>query len=319
MQHAHTYGDGPVLITGICGAFGKMVAKRLSKTMDVIGVDLRSWKHKPKTVELYALDLRHNSTYDFLCRKRPAAVVHLGVMRNPLKYPEEGKTCSFNLDVTNRILKLVEEVGVKKLVFLSSSNLYGPSARTSGFLSEEVPLHGADRSPEIRDLVMLDVMVQSFLWKHPHAETVILRPVHLVGAGLNNAPSRYFGLHKVPTLIGYDPVIQIVDAEDATRSVELALRPQVRGIFNVIGLEQAPLSRVIRACGKPSVPLPEFVLRMFLNQIFQRRFAAFPSGELAHLKYTCLADGSYAKQELGYEPRIPLQKTLQGFLNKPTM
>ena len=41
---------------------------------------------------------------------------------------------------------------------------------------------------EMRDLVKLDMYAQSFVWKHPELETVILRPVNIVGPTVRNAP-----------------------------------------------------------------------------------------------------------------------------------
>ena len=172
-------------------------------------------------------------------------------------------------------------------------------------------MHGADRSPEMRDLVALDMMIQSFFWKQPNIETVILRPVHIVGSELNNAPSRYFRLDKIPTLLGYDPMVQLVHASDVARAIQLSLKPNVRGIFNIVGDSQAPLSRLIKKLKTPSFGIPEFVLRRLMRSAFRYRLVSFPPGELDHLKYTCLIDGSLAAKELKYEPKVNLSAILK--------
>src|SRR5690606_30529253 len=115
---------------------------------------------------------------------------HLGVMHNPRK--EMGhESYHYNLDVMSQVLKLCEQLKVPKFIFLSTANLYGASATSSGFLSEEAPLLGGGKSPGWRDLISLDMMAQSFFWKRPEIETVVLRPVHIVGPHLKNAPTNY--------------------------------------------------------------------------------------------------------------------------------
>lgn len=299
-----------VLLTGVSGALGQMIAKKLASSFGVIGVDQRPFKKKPAQVELLNLDLRRKSAFIALKKKAPQCIVHMGVIRNPLKHREDSNAYHFNLETTSQILKLAEELEVRKFVFLSSANLYGPSARSSGFLEEDSALHGADRSPEIRDLVALDMMIQSFFWKMPQIETVILRPVHIIGSELNNAPSRYLKQSYIPTLLGYDPMIQLVHALDVVQAIKLALSGNKRGIFNIIGESQAPLSRLIQALGKRNYPLPEIALRTFLKTAFRYRLTSYPPGELDHLKYTCLVDGKRAGLELGYKPKFTLMESI---------
>src|SRR3989338_87062 len=288
-----------VLLTGISGALGQMIAHRLADSFRVIGVDERPFPKKPAQVEVLNLDLRRKSAFVALKKKAPQSIIHIGVIRNPLKHHDNSNAYHFNLETTTQLLKLAEELEVRKFIFLSSANLYGPSARSSGFLQEDAALHGSDRSPEIRDLVALDMMIQSFFWKMPKIETVILRPVHIVGAELNNAPSRYFKLKHIPTLLGYDPMIQLVHACDVTQAIKLSLKHNTRGIFNIVGESQAPLSRLIQALDRRSLPLPEMALRTLMKTAFRLQVASYPQGELDHLKYTCLVDGKRAQNETG--------------------
>jgi UDP-glucose 4-epimerase len=300
-----------VLLTGISGSLGQIIASALNKTHHVIGADKRVFPHKPKEVELYPLDLRRKSAFTLLKKRKPDVIIHIGVIRNPIKHRGSSSAYYFNLEMTSQLLKLAEQLEVKKFIFLSTANLYGPCATSSGFLSEDAPLHGADRSPEMRDLVSLDMMIQSFFWKQPNIETVILRPVHIVGPELNNAPSRYFRLDAMPTLLGYDPMIQLVHSSDVARAVQLSLKPNVRGIFNIVGSTQAPLSRLIKKLKTPSYGIPEFIFRTVMRSAFRYRLSSFPPGELDHLKYTCLIDGSLAARELKYEPKVSLPNILK--------
>ena len=39
--------------------------------------------------------------------------------------------------------------------------------------------------------VEVDMLAHGFFWRHPAVETVVLRPVHIVGPTIKNAPSNY--------------------------------------------------------------------------------------------------------------------------------
>lgn len=299
-----------VLITGISGSLGKLLAARLAAKYSVLGTDTRPYPHKPRTVRHLEIDLRQQSAFNKLKKARPDHIIHLGVIRSPKKHKVDGTAYYYNVEVTAQLLRLAEQLKIKKFIYMSTANLYGPSSSSSGFLSEDAPLHGADRSPEVRDLVALDMMIQSFFWKYPNTETVILRPVHIVGKHLNNAPTNYFRLPTAPTVLGYDPLLQLVHESDVVRAIELALDSSVRGIFNIVGKKQAPLSRLLERRHITAVPTPEFFLRPLMRNLFRYGLSSYPSGEMDHLKFTCLVDGRRAHEQLGYAPAKSLGATL---------
>src|SRR5262245_65447538 len=93
-------------------------------------------------------------------------------------------------------------------------------------------------------------MASSFFWKAREIETVILRPVHILG-GVHNAPSNYLRLPVIPTLLGFDPMVQIIHELDVAEAIVCALKPGVRGIFHVAGPGEVPRSVLVRELTKP--------------------------------------------------------------------
>lgn len=297
------------LVTGAAGALGQLVVRQLHRTHEVISVDRRPFVDRPKDVQHHRIDLRRKSALQLLRQKKPDAIVHLGVMHNPRK--EMGhEAFHYNLDVMSQVLRLAEQLEVPKFVFLSTANLYGASATSSGFLSEESPLLGAGKSPGWRDLISLDMMAQSFFWKHPEIETVVLRPVHIVGPHLRNAPTNYLRKKTIPTILGFDPMIQVIHELDVVEAIVAATKPGVRGIFNIVGPGQAPLSRLIRARGAKQLPIPEPLMKAAVDRAFRLRLSSFPATELDFLKYSCLVDGSRAAQQLGFTAKRSLKETV---------
>jgi UDP-glucose 4-epimerase len=306
--HPVPAAEGAVVITGIVGKLGRRLARRLHRERQVIGIDRRPFDGCPKDIEHHQIDIRRKKTRDIFRGTPVAAVVHLGVMYDPRVNAAEHH--AWNVAGFQKILEYVVQYDVPKLVLLSSANVYGPRPDNPQFLSEEAPLLGGAAFSEIRDLVEVDMLAQSFFWKRPETETVILRPVHIIGS-VKNAASNYLRLPVVPTLLGFDPMMQVVHEEDVVRAVDLALRPGVRGIFNLAGPPAAPLSRIIKALGRPHLPIPHPLAKAMLRPLWRLRVASFPSPELDHLRYVCMVDDQRARDTLGYAHTRSLEQTVQ--------
>ena len=141
----------------------------------------------PKDLEIHQVDIRKRKAEDLFRKGNVKALIHMGIMHDPRMSAEEHHF--FNVLGTAKALDYCAKHGVEKLVVLSSANVYGPHPNNTNFLTEDAPLMAAARFGEIRDLVEVDILAQSFIWKHPEVETVILRPVHIVGPTIRNAAS----------------------------------------------------------------------------------------------------------------------------------
>ncbi len=299
--------DESVVVTGVVGRLGKRVVRLLHRMVRVIGVDRREFPDRPKDVTHLRIDLRRKKMRDVFRAGNVRAVVHLGVMHDPRASANEHH--SWNVVGFGKMLESMAQFGVKKLVVLSSASVYGPRPDNPQFLAEESPLLGSQDFSEIRDLIEVDMLAQSFFWRHPSCETVILRPTHILGA-VKNAPSNYLRLPVAPTLMGFDPMIQVIHFDDVARAVVMALRPGARGIFNLAGPEPVPLSRVLKMLGRPRLPIPHGAARSMLSELFRYRLSSFPAPELDHIKYVCMVDDRRARDALGYAPRHGLRDTV---------
>jgi UDP-glucose 4-epimerase len=301
-----------VLVTGISGNLGRALTKLLHTEAHVVGVDRRPFQGKPKDIDHHQVDLRKARVEEAFRRTPIEAVIHMGIMHDP--HMPFSEAHSFNLVGTQRILDLCVRHGVRKVVILSSASVYGPRPENSNFLVEETPLMAADRFSDVRDLVELDMYAQSFMWKHPEVETVILRHVNIIGPTVRNAPTNYLRLEVPVTLMGFDPMLQLIHEEDACRALVLALRPGLRGVFNVTGPGEVPLSAVMRELGRRPIALPHLLVRPILRRAFEARLTSFPPEEVDHIQYLCVVDGSRFSREAGWVPRFSHRETIRSVL-----
>jgi UDP-glucose 4-epimerase len=305
---AQARGDrNAVLVTGICGNLGRRVARRLHRERRVIGLDRRAFAGKPSDIEHHVMDLRRQRVEEIFRSTPVYGLVHLGVMHDPRGNGIEHH--AWNVGGLSRLLEYSSRHGVRKVVLLSSANVYGPRPDNAQFLKEDSPLLAAGAFSGMRDLVELDMVVQSFFWKYPEIETVILRPTHILGT-VHNAPSNYLRLKRVPTLMGFDPMLQVIHQDDVARAIQLSLRPGVRGIFNVAGPPPLPLSRILEKMGRASVPVPHPLAKFAVGRLWNLRMTSFPAPELDFVRYVCMVDDSRARETLGYEAAFDIGQTL---------
>lgn len=305
--------DGVVLVTGISGNLGRVVAKLLHRTERVAGIDRRPFIGKPKDVEHFQIDLRKKKTDDVFRKLPIKAIVHMGIMHDPRMSAEDHH--SFNVLGTTRILDCAAKFGVKKLVVLSSANVYGPSPDNSNFLSEEAPLMAASRFPSVRDLIEVDMLAHGFFWRQPSVETVVLRPVHIVGPTIKNAPSNYLRLKRPMTLMGFDPMVQLIHMQDVGAALVEALKPGLKGVYNVTGPGEVPLSSCFKELGARPIPVPHPIARGLVSSLFKYRLASYPPEELDHIQFLCMVDGGRWRRETHWQPAFSIRETIRAVLS----
>ncbi len=295
-----------VLITGIAGGQGRLVAKRLLAETRVIGVDREPWDGHPREIDVHRIDLRKKKFEDLIRRERPDTIIHLGFVRHFRTEPEVRH--EVNVMGTKRLLEYAAEYGVEQVVIVSSSYVYGALPENSYYLDEDAPLNVSRTYPDIRDLAEVDTLANMFLWKYPHIATSILRPVNTLGYYVHSTIGRYLKLDYVPTIMGFDPMLQFIHEDDVTEAIVRAAEKRTRGVFNVVGPEAVPLHVAIREIGSTAVPLPEFLARTTIARLFQLGISPFPPGAIDFAKFPCTIDGTRFRQAVGFEPLFSLEE-----------
>jgi UDP-glucose 4-epimerase len=296
-----------LLITGISGGQGRLLASRVSDQYEVIGVDKVPWEGHPKNVRVYVVDVLKKKFEDVFRQEHPAAVVHLGFIRHFREEPEVRH--EVNVLGTKRVLEFSVKYGVKQVVVISSSYVYGALPENPYFLDEDHPLNSSRTYPEMRDLVEVDTLTTAHLWKYPDVATSILRPVNTLGNHVHSAIVNYLKLGYVPTILGFNPMTQFIHEEDVSEAIAVALEKKLRGVFNVAGPGEVPLKVAVRETGGTALALPEFVARTMFGQLFQLGLFHVPPGAIDFIKYPCTVSGKRFVQATGFKALFSLDET----------
>ena len=80
----------------------------------------------------------------------------------------------------------------------------------------------------------------------------------------------------LPSIAGFDPLVQFVEEDDVVRALEYVTGQQVPGVFNVAGAGKLPWSEVASICGAFLLPLPPFRPRAFVAPLRRLGTVQFP-------------------------------------------
>jgi UDP-glucose 4-epimerase len=299
-----------VLITGIAGGQGQIVARRLlarNRGDEVVGVDIVPWESRPAGVTMVLADVRKRKFEDVVRRERPDAIVHLGSVRHFKAHP--ALRHEVNVEGTRRLLDFAVTHGVEQVVIFSSSYVYGALPENPYYMDESFPLNASRTYPEMRDLAEMDMLATAYLWRYPEMAIAVLRPTNVLGYHARSAIGRYLSRDYVPTVLGFNPMLQFLHEDDLAEAIVLSLERRVRGAFNVVGPDAVPLHVAIREVGRTALPLPEFAIRPAIQRLFRWGLYPFPPRAIDFAKYQCTLDGSRFRQATGFTPRYSLAET----------
>jgi UDP-glucose 4-epimerase len=295
-----------VMIVGIAGGLGRLLARRLLDQYEVVGVDREPWPTRPPAVPFHQVDIRKRGFEDVLRKEQPATVVHAGFVRH---FRESGESrYDVNVRGTRKLLDLCRTYGVRNVLVLSSSYVYGALPENPYFMDEDYPLSGSRNYPEIRDLVEVDTLTTAFMWRHPNLRVTILRPVPVVGRYVQSAIVTFLRMRRPIVMMGFNPMLQFIHEEDLTEALALAVQSGLRGVYNVAGPGEVPLHLAIRETGGSPLPLPEFAARAMIGRLFRLGFFPFPPGAIDYIKYTCTISGKRFVDETGFRPLFGLKE-----------
>lgn len=294
-------------VVGACGFIGRRSIEALARAAGptrVLAIDARAPEGPlPPNAELVRLDLTRPGADGHLAAAFQAAGVEAVLHAAFLGRPVQNRMFAHELEAigTLHVLNACAAAKVRKLVVTSTTGVYGAGPRNPNWLREDAPLcEPRDRSEFVADKVEAEHQVADFAAAHPAVVVTVLRMASVVGPTVRNAATAYLRGRVAPTVLGFDPLLQVLHEDDAVESVLLALSRDVAGPLNVAAPGLLPLSLVLRLAGTPALPLPYPVARFALDALFAMGLLPVRGDLVDFLRFLWVADTSRAEQLLGF-------------------
>jgi UDP-glucose 4-epimerase len=310
-----------VAITGISSTWGAELARRLERDPEIeyiAGIDNRPPPVELERTDYIEADLRSAVLSRLLPPTKVDTVVHCGI----LWYPEPGRPPSIlheiNVIGTLQLLAACERTDtLRQVVVRGSAAIYGCEGPAPFFFTEDLARREPLRTRFQRDISELEEYFDNFARRHPTLSCCMLRYQPEVGAELDSPLVRYLTLPVVPVQLGFDPRLQLLHADDATGALEAAVRRPVRGPVNVAPDGAISLSRILRLCARPSLPLPPPLFEPLIQQVNKRLGAGALIGDgVRLLRYGRGVDNRRLREEIGYEPRYDAVEVIRDLAAK---
>lgn len=295
-----------VLVTGAAGFLGRATVARLAADPDIDEVVALDVADRPARDRAGVRWVRHDvcDPIDFLLEgRRFDAVVHGAYAIRPTRTVDTARRV--NVDATARLASAAAAAGIGRIVYPSSTTVYG-AWPDSGFHTEDEdprPLPGFTYSEHKveAERILLD----------GDTTAVILRACVVVGSGADNFILSSLRLPMLPYPAGADPEMQFLHVDDYTAAVGVALRSEGSGVFNIAGDGTVRLGDLTRALGTRAVPIPEPLLRRAIDLTWRLRLQSrSPANGLALIRHPWLASTTRIEQELGWRPSFTSRQAI---------
>lgn len=300
-----------VLVTGVSGKIGRLVARRLlEENHSVIGIDRRPWRDAPDGVEMFETDIRKRKAEDVFRTRQPEAVIHMATVTHIRK--SSGDRFRINLGGTRAVFEHAHRYGVEHAIFVGRHTYYGAAPDSPLYHTEGEPPLGLESFPELADLVAADLYAGSALWRFPEIATAVLRVCYTLGPERHGTLAAFLRNRRVPRVLGFDPLFQFMHEDDVARAVATALSSSLRGVYNVNGPAPLPLSVITKRAGRQDLPLPEPLLAAAMGRF---GIAELPRGAIDHIKYPVVTDGSAFREATSFTHEYDEYETIEAYRN----
>jgi UDP-glucose 4-epimerase len=312
-----------IAITGLRSFLGKRLLRRVRESAPettLVGIDLHRPYGLDPAVRFHGIDLTDPTAdgrlAEALRKEGVEAVLHAAFRSTP-RADLEGDH-EFETIGSLHVLHACAAAGVRRLVLASSTMVYGPRPDNPNFLSEDQALRGHPNAHNVGNRVEVEQLLATWRERHPEVEVTVLRPCWIMGPTYEDAVTRYFARGIVPTLLGYDPLLQIVHEEDCLRAFEIALLEGRPGVFNLVGRGVLPLTTLLRTAGKRPLPVPAPLLYRLRAYPSEVQTGDAPAGFYDYLRYLWVADGERGFAAFG-EPEYTTLEAWMSFVSSRRM
>ena len=241
-----------IAVTGAAGFWGGWLAQRLHETgHHVLALDSNTPPVPLHDIEFAEIDLQNPLLADLFESHRVGKVLHLDFQWDKRNDPRIHER---NVAGTRRLLEAAVAANVRQVVLKSSILAYGARSDNPAYITENHITRGG-KAGYARQLAEIEEEARD-LRTQDHAPILsVLRFAYVVGPQAPTLMNDLLKLWAAPTLLGFDPLIQLVHENDVAAALEHALDRELDGPVNIAAQPPIPLARLMHLAGILPIPL----------------------------------------------------------------
>jgi UDP-glucose 4-epimerase len=292
-------------VTGAAGFLGLATTSALARqtgTEHVVALDVRPCEFEGPTMPAVSARRDIRAPLGGLLREFDVeAVIHLAYMLQAGRNAAAAR--AVNVDGTARLLEACTEAGVRQIIYLSSTTVYGAHAAYTRPFVETDPVRPVRGFSYSEQKVEAERLVEAYAASHPEARVCILRGCVIMAPGADNFISRALGRRTLPAPAGADPEMQFLHVDDYLSALRAAVRTGARGTYNIAGQGAVRWREVAAMTGARLVPVPSALLAAAVDSTWRLRLQSESGANgLNFIRFPWLASTEKIRAELGWSP-----------------
>jgi UDP-glucose 4-epimerase len=307
-----------VTVTGAASFLGTNLVGLLEeddRVARIVAIDVKPPQTAQRKTRFYEVDFTQPTAEarlsEIFVAERTDTVVHLAFLASP----SHGIAVAHELESvgTRHVLVAARHARVGKIVMWSQTLLYGAHPSNPNFLTEKHPLRASVAEPFFADKLEAEAEIARFAQKASGTVVTVLRTAPILGPTIHSYITRYLSRKMVPTMMGFDPLVQVVHEIDAIAAFKLAIDRDFAGVFNIVADGVLPLSTVIKLAGRIGMPIPHPIAQAFGSALWLAHMSEAPPSFMTHLRFLCVADGEKAREKMGFRPAYTTREAVLDF------
>ncbi len=298
-------------ITGLFSPLGRHMAQAASQFgLRVLGIDLKPMTKPLPGIEFVEADLRNPLIAELFKAEKVDAIIHCAFRWRQRRTEE---VFDSNVMGTMRLLGAAALAGVHKFILPSSTVIYGADPDNPTFIDEESDFMGRPAYAYIRELREIETFVNGFRREQPHMVITTLRFANILGGGIPSPLAEFLALPAAPTLLGFEPMLQVIHHDDVLRALGHCLLEDYNGVYNIAADPPFPLFKLLALAGVAPAPVfhPLAYYGFRAGRLLSTKTYDLAPLPWDYLRYSWTADTTRMKQELAFTPSIDAETTVR--------
>jgi UDP-glucose 4-epimerase len=309
-----------VLVTGVSRYLGGRMAAELAadpEITSVIGVDVVAPELSIPGTEFVRADIRNPVIAKVMGEAGVDTVVHMGVIATPRQAGGRSTMKEINVIGTMQLLAACQRTpSVRSLVVKSTAAVYGAGPKDPAKFTEDMEPKHSPTSGWAKDSVEVETYVRGFARRRPDVTVTTLRFANVIGPQVQTSLTAYLSLPIVPTVLGFDPRLQLVHEDDLLDAIGVAVRTPRQGTFNIAGDGIQLLSQALRRARRASVAVPHLLFPTVGRTLSPRGLADFSPEAVRYLTFGRGLDTRSMRRTLGFTPAYTSEQAFMSFVRR---
>ncbi|HEY5147212.1 MAG TPA: NAD-dependent epimerase/dehydratase family protein, partial [Polyangiaceae bacterium] len=204
-----------IAVTGACGFLGSNLIGMLEhdeRVGRIVAIDVKPPVTGGQKTRAYDVDLTQPAAEgrvaEILEEEKVDTLAHLAFLSSPT----HATAWAHELESlgTMHVTVAAGHARLQKFVLWSLTWLYGARPSNPNFITEKQALKAPAAEPFFADKIDAEEQVRKLAQRSPEMVVTVLRTAPLLGPTVHNAITSYLARTLVPTMMGFDPLVQFL-------------------------------------------------------------------------------------------------------------